>query len=164
VQPLYVAPLVVPYVILATGLFQVFLRLGLRGTVASIIIAHAVISIPYVVLLVGGALHHVERSLEEAASTLGANALLTFYKVTLPLIGPGLLAAAVFTFIVSFDDFIIAYFLAGPTTVTLPIRVFASLQERVDPVIAPVATIMLTLTLSAVLIYDRATRRLEGTQ
>jgi putative spermidine/putrescine transport system permease protein len=147
---LFVGPLIVPYVILAQGLFYVNLELGLYGSVLSIVIAHVVIALPYVVILVASALYSVPRALEDAARGLGANGLVVFRRVTLPLILPSVVSAALFAFIVSWDEFILAFFLASPGVETLPVVVYNLLRETVDPTISAVSTLLMAITLLVV--------------
>lgn len=155
----FMAPLIVPYIVVAVGLFNVNKFLGLRGTVASIILAHLVISVPYVVQLVSSGLYAVDRGLEEAAKSLGASGLTVFRRITLPLILPSMIGAGVFAFIVSWDEFIIAYFLSSPTVQTLPVVIFLLLRERVDPTISSISTILLGVTTVAVVVSDRLSKR-----
>jgi putative spermidine/putrescine transport system permease protein len=150
----FMAPLIVPYIIVAVGLFNVNKFLGLRGTVASIILAHTVISVPYVVQLVSSGLYSVDKGLEEAAHSLGAGGFTVFRRITLPLIAPSMIGAGVFAFIVSWDEFIIAYFLSSPTVQTLPIVIFTLLREKIDPTVSSIATLMLVITTVAVLVSD----------
>ncbi len=156
---LFLAPFIVPYIIQAVGLFQVFLRLGLRGNLISIIIAHAVIGVPYVLLVVSAGLLSVPRSLEEAAKGLGADELTTFRRITLPLIAPSMAAGGVFAFITSFDEFIIAFFLAGVATETFPIRMFLSLRDQVDPRLTSISTILIVVNFAALLLFQALSRR-----
>jgi len=156
VHSLFVAPLVVPYIALALGLSPEFSLLRMRGTPASIILAHTVIVLPFVVLLVGPGFAMGNRTLEEAAVTLGANRVVTFVRITVPLIKRNLIAAWVFAFIVSFDDFILAYFLSGPFSVTLPVKMYAALRERVDPAISAVSTLTVFVAVAGTLVYAQS--------
>jgi ABC-type spermidine/putrescine transport system permease subunit II len=155
VRLLILAPLIVPYIVQAVGLFRIFLLLGLRGTVTSLVVAHTVIAIPYVVLVVSAGLMAVSRSLEEASRVLGATALTTIRRVTLPLIAPSIAASAVFAFITSWDEFIIAFFLAGATTETLPIRMFLALRDQIDPRLSAISTLLILINFAAVLFFTR---------
>lgn len=147
-------PLIVPYVVQAVGLFRVFLVLGLRGTVISIIIGHTVISIPYVMLVVSAGLMAVPKSLEEAARVLGANGLTATIRVTLPLIKASIAAGAVFAFIASWDEFIMAFFLAGARTETLPVRMFVALRDQIDPRLTAISTLLILINFVAVLLFS----------
>jgi ABC-type spermidine/putrescine transport system permease subunit II len=152
-QVLFVAPLIIPYVVLALGLLRLFALLRIRGTVASIVIGHVVILLPFVVLLVLPAFALLGRSVEEAAVTLGANRLVTFFRITAPLIKRNLLAAWVFAFIVSFDEFVVAYFLSGPLSTTLPVKMYAMLSDRVDPGISALSTLTVFVAVVGTLLY-----------
>lgn len=152
---LVLAPLIVPYIVQAVGLFRIFLLLGLRGTITSLVIAHTVIAIPYVVLVVSAGLMAVPKSLEEASRVLGASAFTTVRRVTLPLIAPSIAASAVFAFITSWDEFIIAFFLAGATTETLPIRMFLALRDQIDPRLSAISTLLIIINFVAVLFFPR---------
>lgn len=158
-RSIFMAPLIVPYIVVAVGLFNVNMFLGLRGTVTSIILAHVVISVPYVVQLVSSGLYAVDKGLEEAAKSLGAGGLTVFRRVTLPLILPSMIGAGVFAFIVSWDEFIIAYFLSSPAVQTLPVVIFLLLRERVDPTISSISTLLLAVTAMAVILSDWLSKR-----
>jgi putative spermidine/putrescine transport system permease protein len=152
-QILVVAPLIIPYVVLAVGLVRLFSLLRLRGSVVSIVIGHVVILLPFVVLLVLPAFALLGRSVEEAAVTLGANRVVTFFRITAPLIKRNLVAAWVFAFIVSFDEFVVAYFLSGPLSTTLPVKMFAMLSDRVDPGISALSTLTVFVAVVGTLLY-----------
>ncbi len=156
------APLIVPYIVQATGLFRVFLAMGIHGTIGSIIVAHTVIAIPYVILVVTAGLLAVPRSFEDAARTLGANGMTTAWRITLPLIRSSIAASAVFAFITSFDEFVIAFFLASPTTETFPIKMFLALRDSVDPRLTSVSTLLIIVNFVSVLLFQRLAFRRAG--
>lgn len=158
------APFIVPYVVQAVGLFHVFLVLGLRGTVLSIIIGHTVIAIPYVVLVVSAGLLAVPKSLEEAARVLGANGFTATVRITLPLIKASIAASAVFAFIASWDEFIMAFFLAGTAIETLPLRMFMLLRDFIDPRLTAISTFLIVINLAAVLFFSWLTMRTRGAE
>lgn len=158
------APFIVPYVVQAVGLFRVFLVLGLRGTVLSIIIGHTVIAIPYVVLVVSAGLLAVPKSLEEAARVLGANGFTATVRITLPLIKASIAASAVFAFIASWDEFIMAFFLAGTAIETLPLRMFMLLRDFIDPRLTAISTFLIVINLAAVLFFSWLTMRTRGAE
>jgi ABC-type spermidine/putrescine transport system permease subunit II len=153
VQVLFLAPLVIPYVVLALGLLRLFSLLRLRGSVLSIVIGHVVIVLPFVVLLVLPGFALLGRSIEEAAVTLGANRLVTFFRIVAPLIKRNITAAWVFAFIVSFDEFVVAYFLSGPLSTTLPVKMYAMLSDRVDPGISALSTLTVLVAVVGTLLY-----------
>jgi putative spermidine/putrescine transport system permease protein len=157
VRGLLVAPMIVPVVITAVGVYAVFLPRHLLGTDLGFVLAHAALAIPFVLIAVSTSLAGVDRRLEDAAASLGAPPVTTFLTVTLPLIRPGLLAGAVFAFITSFDELVVALFLASPFKRTLPVQMYDSL-EQIDPTIAAASTVFLvatTLVMVLVLILNR---------
>ncbi|HEY4689173.1 MAG TPA: ABC transporter permease [Anaerolineae bacterium] len=131
------------------------LSLGL-GTV---IIAHIAFSIPFVVLVVRARLHGFDKSVEEAAMDLGANEWVTFWRVTLPLIMPGVLSGALLAFTLSLDDFIITFFTTGPGATTLPIYVYGLLRRIITPEVNALSTVWILIVLVALLISQRLQRR-----
>ena len=148
-----VSPMVLPHVVLGLALYRVFLSVALDDTMAGFVLAHLLLGVPYVVVTVGASLQTFDRSLEEAAKSLGATPLRALVEVTLPVIAPGLLAGAIFAFITSFDEFIVTYFLASRQT-TIPIQIFGSLSYQIEPSIAAVSglTLIVTMALSALLV------------
>jgi putative spermidine/putrescine transport system permease protein len=109
----------------------------------NLILGHVIITIPYVIRTVTAVLTRFDRSIEEAAMNLGANSIQTFFKITLPIIKPGVVAGAVFAFIMSFDNFAVSIFLSGPRTETLPIVIFMHLRYEIDPTISALSTILI---------------------
>jgi putative spermidine/putrescine transport system permease protein len=150
---LMISPMVLPHIILGLGLLRVLLWLGLTDTIVGFVLAHLTIAIPYVVVMVSASLATFDRAAEEAAQSLGASPARALWHVTLPMIRPGLIAGAIFSFIASFDEFIMTYFLATHK-MTLPIQIFSSLSYDVDPSIAAVSGLMviLTATLTSLLV------------
>jgi putative spermidine/putrescine transport system permease protein len=148
---LLIAPMVIPAVIFGVGLYGLFLRLGLVGTLPGFLIAHTVLALPYVVVTVGSVLASFDRQLEQAAWICGANKTRAFLTVTIPALLPGILSGAFFAFITSFDEVIVSMFISSPYLQTLPVRMYSGMQREVDPTLAAAATlIMLTTTAAAV--------------
>jgi putative spermidine/putrescine transport system permease protein len=141
-----VAPMIVPGVVVAVGIYYVFLRWQLTQTFIGFVLAHTVLAVPIVVITVGASLQSFDMQLIRASQSLGAGPLVTFRTIMLPLILPGVLAGALFAFLTSFDESIVALFLSGPTIRTLPIQIFQSVTTSLDPTIAAASTILLTLT------------------
>jgi putative spermidine/putrescine transport system permease protein len=125
------------------------------NSVLNLIIGHTIITIPYVIRTVAAVLYRFNRSLEEAAMNLGANPLKTFFKITLPLIKTGVIAGALFAFIMSFDNFAVSIFLTGPTTETLPIVIFMHLRYETDPTLAAVCTLLIIGITALVFLLER---------
>lgn len=148
------SPMIVPVVIIAIGMFAVFVSWRLTGSPIALIIAHTVLALPFVVINVGASLRTVDRTLEAASANLGAGPLTTFRYVTLPLILPGVLAGALFAFITSWDEVVVAIFLSAPQLQTLPVLMWTQINETVDPTVAAVATL---LTVATTILFAFAT-------
>lgn len=146
VNGLFLAPLIVPGIVIAVAVYVAFLQWGLIGTPLGFIAAHTVLALPFVVVNVTAALAGFDRMLERAAASLGASSLATFRRVTLPLIAPGLLSGAVFAFVTSFDEVVVSMFVQSPQLQTLPVRMFTSVTNEVDPTIAAASTVVIVVT------------------
>lgn len=148
-------PLFVPQILLGFGLFLVLRQYDLLGNVLGLAAALSVFATPYASRCFFAALAGFDRRFEEAAYVLGADEIQTFVRITLPSLAPGVLAAAVFAFVVSFTNLQIAVFLGGPGVVPLPARVFVETQTDATPVVAAVATLDLLVALSATVAVER---------
>ncbi|MBW7883613.1 MAG: ABC transporter permease [Caldilineaceae bacterium] len=159
IQLLMLAPLQFPAILTGIALLIYFyaLNFATRGSLG-LIIGHTLVCLPYTFLMVATVLVGFDRSLEEAARNLGAGPLITFWRVTLPIIKSGIISGAIFAFIVSFDQFPISLLLAGVGTTTLPIQLFDYLRFSFDPTAAAVSTVSIFMTVVAVV----ATERLVG--
>lgn len=153
VRTALISPMILPHVVLGMAIYRVFLPMRFDDTIAGFLIAHLVLCVPYVVVTVGASLQAMDRSLEQAAVSLGASLPRALWRVVLPLARPGLIAGAVFAFITSFDEFIVTYFLASRQT-TAPIQIFSSLSYQLEPSIAAVSglTLVVTAALSGLLV------------
>jgi spermidine/putrescine ABC transporter ATP-binding subunit len=150
VRSLALSPLVVPVMVLAVSLYHVFGRLGLVGTLTGLVLAHALLGVPYVVLNVEAVMRTFDVRLERAARMLGAGAWQTFRRVTLPLIRAGVLAGALFAFIASLDEVVVAMFLSGTRAITLPKLMWDSItQDELNPVVTAVATLQIGMVVLA---------------
>lgn len=143
---LILSPLIMPVIIVAIGIYYAFARYGLVGTPAGLVLAHTCLAVPFVVTSVGASLAGFDKRLEMAALSLGATPLGTLRQVTLPLILPGILVGALFAFITSFDELVVALFLSGANAVTLPRRMWEDLRYALDPTIAAVSTLTIIVT------------------
>jgi putative spermidine/putrescine transport system permease protein len=156
---LVLSPAIVPVVILAIGIFFVYVRLKLVGSIFGLVMAHTTLALPFVVIAVTTSLRSLDPELEVAASSLGARPLRTFWRITLPLILPGLMAGALFAFITSWDEIVIALFVTTPVVRTLPVVMFTQIREQIDPTVAAASTVLMTVTswalIAAVLIRRR---------
>ncbi|OUZ11175.1 polyamine ABC transporter permease [Aeromicrobium sp. PE09-221] len=140
------APMIVPGVITAVGIYYVFLNFGLTQGFWGFVLAHTVLALPFVVVAVSASLNGLDKALVTAAWSLGANRWAAFRQITLPLIAPGILTGALFAFLTSFDEAIVSLFLSGPFARTLPIQIFQSVTADIDPTIAAASTMLLATT------------------
>lgn len=152
---LFLAPLIIPTVVLGLALLLVLSPFHLPGTYQGIIIAHFGITVPYVVRTTLISLQTSATECEDAAKTLGANPVTVFRRVTLPTILPGVLAGGVMAFIISFDEAVISLFVASSGKVTLPVEMFRYVEFRTDPLIAALSVVLIAIALLAVLVVER---------
>ncbi len=148
---LMIAPMILPQIVLAIGLFPIMVKLGLNGSYAGILLAHAVVSMPFVFITVAASLRAYSPRYEMAAMTLGANPWNTFRYVTFPMIRIGMLVGFLFAFTFSFDELILALFLTSPETKTVPRLLWEHLNYQMTPVIAAATTVLLLVTLCLLL-------------
>jgi len=160
---LFLAPLITPAIIFAVAVYFFFAKVGLVGSFWGLVLAHSVMAIPFVVVTVSASLQSLDVSLEQAAMSLGANPWRTFLRVTFPLIRPGMLSGALFAFLTSFDEIVVALFISGTRSMTLPRRMWVAIKEEIDPTIAAVSTMLIAfsagLMLAAELIRRHVRRR-----
>ena len=149
------APLVFPAVVVAVALLQFYTLTGLRGSFGAIAAAHVLITLPYVIRSVLASLEGSDPALEEAARTLGADPWTAFFKTTLPLIRPGLVAGGIFSFIVSFDNVPVSIFLVSVRQTTLPVKIFSAVEHGIDPGIAAVSTMLIIATGLCLVLAER---------
>ena len=149
------APLVLPAVVIGVALLQYFSLTGLRGGLFGLLMAHVVITVPYVVRSALASLSGLDLAVEEAARVLGASGFAAFRLVTLPLIAPGLVAGALFAFITSLDNVPVTIFLITGSQTTLPVLIFTSVEMGVDPSVAAVSTLLIVATGIVLLLAER---------
>jgi putative spermidine/putrescine transport system permease protein len=152
----FTSPLMVPGVVLGLGLLLVFSRFGLRATYPGLIAAHLVVTVPFVVRTVATSLLTLSSVYEEAALSLGATPWQAFWRVTLPLITPGVIAGAAIAFLVSFDEVVLTLFLVGPRLTTLPVEVFHYVEFRTDPLVAALSVVLVAISVAGVVLIERA--------
>jgi putative spermidine/putrescine transport system permease protein len=143
---LILSPLIVPVIVVAIGIYYAFSRWGLVGSPLGLVLAHTCLAVPFVVTSVSASLAGIDPRLEQAALSLGATPRGTLLQVTLPLVQPGIIVGALFAFITSFDELVVALFLSGSGAVTLPRRMWDDLRFQIDPTIAAVSTLTILLT------------------
>jgi putative spermidine/putrescine transport system permease protein len=145
VQSMFLAPLLVPRIVIGIAIFIVAIQVSLYPSLASLVVAHSILLLPYIVSILVANLMQVKRVQEEAAMDLGANAWQTFWHATVPQIARGMAVAAIFAFILSFDEFDLSLFLTRSQNTTLPIRMFLYMQEQDNPTMAALSTLLIAL-------------------
>jgi putative spermidine/putrescine transport system permease protein len=165
IMALLISPMIVPVIITATALFFFYSKTGLAGTYLGVILAHTALGIPFVIITVTATLVGFDQSLNRAAASLGANPRVTFRRVTLPLILPGVISGALFAFVTSFDEVVVVLFVAAFDQQTIPRQMWNGIREQISPAILSVATILVIfsiLLLTMVELLRRRSDRLRG--
>lgn len=165
IMGLLISPMVVPLIISAAGMFFFYSRLGLQGTLPGVILAHAALSAPFVVITVTATLVGFDQSLIRAAANLGASPTRTFLKVIMPLILPGVISGALFAFVTSFDEVVVVLFVGSFKQRTIPWQMFSGIREHISPTILAVATLLVCLAillLTSVELLRRRNERMRG--
>ncbi len=156
-----ISPMMLPVIVYALAIYSLYARLQLVGTDIGLIIAHTVLAVPFVFLTVTATLYRYDISLSRAAASSGANSWQTFWLVMLPLIKPGVFAGALFAFIASFDEIVVALFISGLDS-TLPKKMFDEIRFELKPVLAAIATLLIGVTTLVLLVAARFRRSLRG--
>ena len=154
-----VSPLVVPVIIVAIGIYFFYSTIRLIGNPLALVIAHTCLAVPFVVVNVSATLYGFDERLECAAMNLGANRWRTFWQVTFPIIRPGIFTGALFAFITSFDELIVALFVSGTSAVTLPRKMWNAIRFEIDPTIAAVSSLLIVFTAALFLTAELLRRR-----
>lgn len=149
----FLLPQVVPVIILGIGVFFLYIRLGLVNSMPGIVLAHAALALPFVVVTVLAGLKSFDRNQALAAESLGAHPVRAFFDVTLPQIRPSVIAGALFAFVTSLDEVVISLFIAGGDNTLLTRRMFLALRDQLDPTIAAISSILITLSVLGVLVF-----------
>ena len=152
-------PVIIPEVVMGISLLVFFSLIKFSLGLMTITLAHIAFSIPFVTLVVRARLHGFDKSIEEASMDLGGNELVTFWRITLPTIMPGVLAGALLAFTLSLDDYVITYFTAGPGSTTLPLRIFSMVRFAVTPEVNALSTLWVMTVFVILLISQIAQRR-----
>ncbi|WP_439619016.1 ABC transporter permease [Shinella sp.] len=154
-QLLLLPPIAIPWLITGTAMLVFFYWSGIGRGMHALLIGHVALAIPYVVLVVGTGFKTIRVDLEEAAMSLGSTPLHAFFSVTLPLLYPSIIGAALFAFAVSLDQFVISYFLATPGYTTLPVQIYSAIRKGFTPEINAISTLLLLGSMAAILIFAR---------
>jgi putative spermidine/putrescine transport system permease protein len=142
IMPLLVSPMIIPVIVVAVGFYMVFAPLGLTDSYVGVVLAHAALGTPFVVITVTASLLSFDRNLVRAATGLGATPWTAFRRVTLPLISPAVATGAIFAFATSFDEVVVILFIGGPAQRTVPRQMWSGIREAIDPSILAVATLL----------------------
>ncbi|TYO90132.1 putative spermidine/putrescine transport system permease protein [Oceanicella actignis] len=161
IMAVLISPMIVPLIISAAGMYFFYSRIGLQGTYWGVVLAHAALGTPFVIITVTATLVGFDRSLVRAAANLGAGPVRTFFKVQMPLILPGVVSGALFAFITSFDEVVVVLFVGSAGQKTLPWQMFTGLREQISPTILAVATILVTLSVILLTVLELLRRRSE---
>ena len=149
-----IAPMVVPIVVVGVAAYLFFAQIGLSDSYTGLILVHAALGAPFVVTTVLATLQGFNHNLVRASLSLGASPIETFFRITLPVIAPGVISGALFAFATSFDEVVVTLFLAGPEQVTLPRQMFTGIRENINPTIAAVATLLTIFTTALMLVLE----------
>lgn len=165
IMAILISPMVVPIIITATGLFFFYSQVGLANSYAGVILAHATLGIPFVIITVTATLVGFDHSLTRAAASLGASPVTVFRRITMPLILPGIIAGALFAFVTSFDEVVVVLFVAAHDQQTIPRQMWNGIREQISPAILAVATILVMISialLTSIELLRRRSERLRG--
>jgi putative spermidine/putrescine transport system permease protein len=149
-----ISPMVVPAVVVGVGVYIFFAQIGLSDSYIGLILVHAALGAPFVVTTVLATLQGFNHNLVRASQSLGASPLTTFFRITLPVIAPGLISGALFAFATSFDEVVVTLFVAGPSQTTLPRQMFTGIRENISPTIAALATILIIFSTCLLLVLE----------
>ena len=155
---LIMSPMILPAVVSGIGIYAVFLKWHLTASYTGFVLAHTALATPFVFTTVSASMRSFDPTLENAAASCGATPVVSFFLVTLPMIGPGVASGALFAFMTSFDEVVMALLLGGPELKTLPVRMFTGVYRESDPTLAAVSTIIIaatSLTILALLLVNR---------
>lgn len=162
IELFFVSPIVVPIIVLAVGLYFLFAKMHLVGDPMGIYLGHTVIATPIVMVVVSAALRTSDRSMELAARSLGANFPRALWRVTIPSVRPAILSGALFAFLISFDEVIIAIFLGGPQATTLPKRMWDSIRFEIDPTLSAISSMLVIIAICVLIGVELVRRHYEA--
>jgi putative spermidine/putrescine transport system permease protein len=161
IMGILISPMIVPLIISAAGMFFFYSSVGLANTFPGVILAHAALGTPFVVITVTATLVGFDQSLTRSAANLGASPTTTFFRITMPLILPGVISGALFAFITSFDEIVVVLFLAGVEQRTIPREMWSGIREQISPTILAVATVLVVVSVALLTVVELLRRRSE---
>ncbi|MFN4142398.1 ABC transporter permease [Aestuariivirga sp.] len=156
---LFLTPMILPVVVFAVATYLLFLRVGLGGTLIGFVIAHTVLAFPFAFISINNSLESFDKSIEDAAVLCGAHPMIAFLKITVPSIRLGLFSAALFSFLISWDEVVVAIFMASPELQTLPVLIWAALRQELSPTIAAASSLLVLITLITIILIAMLRRR-----
>lgn len=152
IRAFLMSPLVVPVIITGAAMYGLFRVLGLYGTLTGLVLAHAVLSVPYALATVSASLQMVDPRLAQAAASLGSAPLRTFWHITLPMIRAGVFSSFLFSLVVSFDELVVSLFISSPEARPITVQMWSNIRGDVDPTIAALATLLFLFALAILLV------------
>ena len=161
IMSILISPMIVPLIISAAGMFFFYSRIGIQGTHIAVILAHAALGTPFVVITVTATLSGFDNNLIRASSSLGAHPSTTFFRVIVPLITPGVISGALFAFITSFDEVVVVLFVGSYRQRTIPWQMFSGIREQISPTILAVATLLVVVSILLLFTIELLRRRNE---
>ena len=161
IMSILISPMIVPLIISAAGMFFFYSRIGIQGTHIAVILAHAALGTPFVVITVTATLSGFDNNLIRASSSLGAPPSTTFFRVIVPLITPGVISGALFAFITSFDEVVVVLFVGSYRQRTIPWQMFSGIREQISPTILAVATLLVVVSIFLLFTIELLRRRNE---
>lgn len=157
-QLLLFPPITIPWLIIGTSMLVFFFWTGIGRGLHAMLLGHVALSLPYVIIVVGARMASFGPELEEAAASLGATPLQRFLRISIPVMAPGIVAAALFAFAVSFDQFVISYFLAPPGVSVLPVEIFSAIRKGFTPEVNAISTIVIMVSMGIMLVFARISK------
>nr|WP_233265001.1 ABC transporter permease subunit [Halomarina oriensis] len=157
---LFSLPIIIPFIITGIGGLVFFNVLGIYGSFTSLLVGHVMITLPFTTLVIASGLSGLDESVEEAARNLGATQLRAYYEVTIPMIMPSIVAAMLFAFILSFNNFVQTFFWLSFTDQTLPVLIYGRIRLTYDPTLNAVGTVLIVFSLVVTVTAERASKRL----
>ncbi len=153
------SPILVPVIVLALGMYLYLASFKATGTDLGLILAHGVLTTPFVIVTCMAGLRHIDPNLETAATIMGASVMQTFFKVTLPLLKSAMFAGGLFAFLMSFDEVVVAFFITEASTMTLPVKMYSSIKWEISPILAAISSLLTVLSLVICLVGAAAQKK-----
>ena len=161
IMAVLISPMVVPIIVSAVGVYYFFAAVGLLNSITGLVLAHTALGAPFVLVTVTATLSGFNYTLMRAAASLGANPVEAFFRVMLPVIAPGVVSGALFAFVTSFDEVVMALFITGSEQRTLPRQMWSGIRESISPTITAVATLLIVFSIALLMILQMLQRRAE---